>query len=375
MVNPLAQLWIAGSLAAVTDCGDGQSPKAPEIVPLAQAQVVKLYLPHLLEADGLIAVRHPSEIKAMTAAGATVASNGLIGRNRRYGRLVSPRFQMGAGAALRSGLHIDPIRATNAFRAIEVGTSAIAPGGEVHSYVPPDAPKGATLKQADIASGAAFFMADACPAMLALQAFPHADSIAARNRQKTVIASLGRGLDWLIIRADDLEQVDRRAPNRLLHDALAFHSCGVLTDNDAARALASRFVKLALSQTRADGVFIEKGGSDTNYQAVAVKLSADLLLTGYTAPEAERLNTAWQTGAVWLGNRIFADGTIDSSNNTRTCKGGESFLGTPKKASVSSVYGALIYIGELASDEGIKRAASRVAAWAEANPRTDPCFP
>jgi hypothetical protein len=374
MVSPLAQLCIAGSLAAVAACGDGQSPKAPPIVPVDHAQLVKLNLPHLLEADGLIAARHPSEAKAMTASGAAVDSSGLIGRNRRYGRLVSPRFQMGAGTALRLGLHIDPTRAANAFRAIEIGTSAIAADGEVQSHVPPDAPYGATLKQADIASGAAFFMADACPALLALEAFPDAHSVAAQNRRQTVIASLGRGLDWLIIRADDLEQVDRRAPNRLLHNALAFHGCGVLTDNHAARALASRFVGLALSQTRADGVFTEKGGSDTNYQAVSVKLAADLLLTGYTAPDADRLNLAWQAGAVWLGNRISPDGTIDSSNNTRTCEGGESFLGTPKKISVSGVYGALIYMGELASDESMKEAAARLAAWAEANPRTDPCL-
>lgn len=382
MANLITKFCFVAAFALIS-CGDDGTPASVGGMsnsqasiggsPVASGPVTAIPLPTVQEADGLVAVRHPLEARAIAASGGAINANGLIGRNRQYGRLVSPRFQLGAGAALRLGLHLDPTLANNGFRAIEVGTSAIASDGAVQSDVPPDAPAGTTLDRSDLASGAAFFMADACPALLALQAHPNADTIAEPRRRETVIAVLGRGLNWLIALADDLERVDRAAPNRLLYDALAYHSCGVLTGNNAAQTHARRFVALALSQTRTDGVFIEKGGSDTSYQAVSVRLAADLLLTGYAATDSQTLNNRWQAGAIWLGNRILADGRIDSSANTRTCHGGESFLGVEKTVSAPGVYGAMIYMAELASNDGLKSAAARLSAWAQANPNSDGC--
>jgi hypothetical protein len=364
----------ASAALLIVACGNPlpeQSVRADSIE-MTQHKIVQL--PSLSEADRLIAERHPVEASAIAAPGAAVDDRGLIGRNREYGRLVSPRFQLGAGAALRIGLQAEPQLAINGFRAIEAATLAVAPDGEVVSIEPPDAPIGVKLSAGDKASGAAFFMADACPALLALRASADAARIADTARQEQAIAAIGRGLHWLSAQADELEKVDRAAPNRLLYDALAYHSCAVLTDNRDARVLSERFVALALSQTRKDGVFVEKGGSDSSYQAVSLRLALDLLLTGYDGADAEKLQAAWQSGTIWLGNRIMADGRIDSSANTRTCKGSESFLGVPKKVSPPGVFGALIYAGELIPSAGLVAAAGRLSKWARANPKVDPCF-
>jgi hypothetical protein len=355
-------------------CGDSVSGKPVHADEIRMMAVTNLRLPSLNEADAKIVALHRREASAVAAPGAAIDTNGLIGRNRRYGKMISPRLQLGAGAALRVGLHGNGGMAINGFRAIEVGTHAIAPDGEVVSIKPPDAPIGAELSKADEASGAAFFMADACPALMALRSTPNLGAIADAGRQARVIAALDRGLRWLMWRANDLERIDRTVPNRLLYDALAYHGCGVLTGNKEAQNLSRRFVALALGQTRSDGVFVEKGGSDTTYQAVSVRLALDLLLTGYQAEDARQLNLAWQSGAIWLANRIMADGSIDSTGNTRTCKGGESFLGTEKKVWPPGVYGALIYAAELMPNSGINSAAGRLSAWARANPRADPCF-
>jgi hypothetical protein len=364
--------WAAFAMAACDDKSPGQ-PVGVDIVRALPAE--NLRLPSLYDADKLIAERHVLEASAIAAPGAAIDANGLIGRNRRYGKMVSPRFQLGAGAALRVGLHADRQMAIKGFRAIEAAARAIAPDGDVVSTEPPDAPVGAKLSIADKASGAAFFMADACTAILALRSSPDSSKFADAARQAEAVAALGRGLRWLMQRSNDLESVDRKAPNRLLHDALAYHSCGVLTENKDAQNLAARFVALALGQTRTDGVFVEKGGSDTTYQAVSVRLALDLLLSGYNATDAQQLNIVWQSGVIWLGNRIMADGRIDSTGNTRTCAGGESFLGTKKKVSPPGVYGALIYAAELVPNDQMKAAAARLSAWAQANPRTNPCFP
>ncbi len=265
--------------------------------------------------------------------------------------------------------------AINGYRAIEAATFAIGPDGDVVSVKPPDAPVGAQLTSAVAASGAAFFMADACPALIALGTSPDAGEVADAARREQVIAALDCGLRWLITQSDDRERVDRRAPNRLLYDALAYQGCGVLAENTDTRILSGQFVALALSQSRRDGVFVEDGGSDTTYQAVAVRLALDLLLTGYRQLDAQHLHIAWQSGAVWLGHRIMTDGRIGSTGNTRTCPGGESVLGTQQKVSPPVVYGALIYAAELGSGPDMKAAAARLSEWATANPRTDPCFP
>jgi hypothetical protein len=265
--------------------------------------------------------------------------------------------------------------ALNGFRAIEVATVAIHSDGEVVSEIPPDTPAGAVLTPGDRASAAAFFLADACPAMLALRENPGKRSIIDAEKRQRVKDALGRAIGWLVGQAAALEAVDRRAPNRLLYDALAYQSCGALAGNDAATSMSVRFTGLALAQTRDDGVFVEKGGSDTTYQAVSVRLALDLLLTGYAGGDAARLNAAWQRGAIWLGNRIGQDGRIDSSANTRTCKGGEAFLGVEKKVWPPGVYGALIYAAELVPHEGVGAAAARLSKWALANSKADPCFP
>jgi hypothetical protein len=210
-----------------------------------------LQVPSVYDAE-----RHRKEALAIAAPGAAVDATGLIGRNGRYGKMVSPRLQLGSGAALGIGLHADRQMAINGFRAIEVGTQAIAADGEVVSVTPPDAPVGAELSISDKARGAAFFMADACPAVLTVRASPDAEPFVDKARRDHVIAALDRGLRWLMQHAGELERVDRRAPNRLLYDALAYHSCGVLMDNKAAQTLATRFAALALSQTRKDGVFV-----------------------------------------------------------------------------------------------------------------------
>jgi hypothetical protein len=359
---------------ALWACGGSVSGKPTHADKIRMTLVPDLSLPALVEADARIVASHRLEASAIAAPGASIDANGLIGRNRRYGKMVSPRLQLGAGAALRVGLHADQVMAANGFRAIEVATQAIASNGEVVSIKPPDAPVSAELSAPDKASGAAFFLADACPALIALRSRVDADAIGDATRQAKVVAAIDRGLRWLTLQASELERVDRAAPNRLLYDALAYHSCGVLTGNADAQNLSRRFVALALSQTRSDGVFIEKGGSDTTYQAVSVRLALDLLLTGYQAEDARQLNMAWQSGAIWLGNRIMADGRIDSTGNTRTCKGGESFLGTEKKVWPPGVYGALIYAAELMPNDGLKSAAARLSTWARANPRADPCF-
>ena len=77
---------------------------------------------------------------------------------------------------------------------------------------------------------------------------------------------------WLALPSNRayLKREDADAPNRLLFDALAYGLSGVLCNDDELKQIGRRFVDLAMAQYRAsDGVFLEKGGWDSSYQAVA----------------------------------------------------------------------------------------------------------
>jgi biotin operon repressor len=339
-------------------------------------RAASITLPSLFEADRTLFAAHPRELEVIARPGANVDAAGLLNENRRFGRMYSPRFQLGGGAALRVGIHQDnPAMARAGFRAIAAGSRAIAADGEVVSFLPPNAPVGAELRPGDRASGAAFYLSDACTGLLVLEASPRADEVASAAQRAAVLAAMGRAISWLARNSDPLLAVDRAAPNRLLYDALAFQSCGALVGDAHGMAQSRTFVAAALAQLRDDGVFVEQGGHDTSYQAVSVRLALDVLLSGYTGEDAAALQGAWLNGARWLSGRIMADGRIDSSGNTRTCGGGESFLGRRKRVSPPSVYAALIYAAELSSDGDLRGAAGRLSAWAQANPRTNPCYP
>jgi hypothetical protein len=370
--------YIPVAIVAVflASCGIAVEYRDEKLSPMRDVVLVnQLTLPGMEATDRLVFERHPLELSAVAAPGAAIDSQGLIGKNRKYGRMVSPRFQLGAGSAVRVGLHRDERTMSQAgFRAIEAGVSAIAQDGQVMSETPPDASAGAVPSDGDKASGAAFFLSDACSAMLALQSSEKADEVTEMMGRALVTEALGRAAVWLLSQRSALQRVDRHAPNRLLFDALAFQACGALIDNQMLKDAAQPFVAAALAQARSDGVFAEKGGSDTTYQAVSVRLALDLLLSGYSGGNEKELNLAWQRGAIWLGTRIMADGRIDSTGNTRTCSGGESFMGAEKRVWPPGVYGALIYAGELSENVMTIAAAQRLSKWAQANQRSDPCF-
>jgi hypothetical protein len=323
------------------------------------------------EADTFVAQRFANELSELGKAGANIDAKGLLNENRQWGALYSPRFQMEAGTALRIGLAQNNRKMSAAgFRAILASMSAIAPDGAVVSRLPKELFPNIVPSTEDQASGAAFFLASACPAILAAKG--HDVGFATAQEFEDVSQALARAIIWLETQDDVLVDADRRAPNRLLFDALAFQSCNEVAGRKTSKA--EKFVRLALKQYRDDGVFVEGGGSDTTYQAVSVRLSLEILLAGYAQDNAENLWIAHLQGARWLAQRVGTDGSVDSSQNTRTCGGGEAFMGKKKRLSVKTVFQALAYAGIIAADSGLTDAAMRVSNWSRANPRTDPCL-
>ena len=330
----------------------------------------------LVAADAEAYRSFPDALDALATARLPTDDFGLIGRNRTWGAMYSPRFQLGAGAALRVALASGhPAPARRAFRAVEAGAEVVRADGSVPSRLPPEI--GGTPSAADQASGAAFFLGDACLGLLALDASGTADAVASHDRREAVADALGRAVAWLLSQEGVLLGADRLAPNRLLFNARAFQACGALAE-DSARAAAAeaagRFIEAALALHRPDGVFVEGGGHDTSYQGVAVRVGEDVLLAEY--PDADgRLRSALGAGAGWLAGRVDPNGVVDSSGNTRTCAGGETVFGEPKRIAIADVFAGLAYAGVRTGDDAVLDAAARVARWARENAGAGPCAP
>lgn len=314
------------------------------------------------------------ELGSIAGSGVPPEGTPLIGRNRTWGDLYSPRFQVGAGfavriaAAAREGAALE-----RAFSAVSVAVRDQNEDGSLPSSVPDSVGMGQQPGPADVASAVAFYLQDACPALLALAAVDPRGDFVALEARSDLEARLAAALGWLETQTDRLRQVDAQAPNRLLHNAVAFQSCAVLTQTSAGLGLAEAFVALALAFQNGDGVLEEAGGTDTSYQAVSLEQMIELLQAGYTDPDGA-LASALQAGLRWLEGRVTGDGRIDSTDNTRTCGGCEVFLpgDPPKQVSVSAVFRALAY-GSASQRRIEAAAADRFIAWLRTRPATS-CF-
>jgi hypothetical protein len=154
-----------------------------------------------------------------------------------------------------------------------------------------------------------------------------------------------------------LKRDDANAPNRLLFDALAFGLSGVLAGDDDLKQLGRRFVDLAMTHYReSDGVFLEKGGHDSSYQAVAA-----LKLQVWTLYFADKkLETAIDKAVRWELGRVGPDGRVDTTGNTRTGQGQEHWMGHEKDTNLSEITLCLLYHYARTGDPKSLNAARRI---------------
>ena len=105
-----------------------------------------------------------------------------------------------------------------------------------------------------------------------------------------------------------------------------------------------------------DSVFLEKGGHDSSYQAVAA-LNLQVWTTYF--PD-EKLDAAVERAVGWLRGRVAADGRIDVIGNTRTGLGQEQWRGHDKGVDLSEITLCLLYDFARTGDPDSLAAARRI---------------
>jgi len=136
-------------------------------------------------------------------------------------------------------------------------------------------------------------------------------------------------------------------------------------NNDEAREVATSFVAKATKQVNEKhGYFIEGGGFDSSYNAVATALALRLLLIGYGGHDLHLICT---NAIRWQSERVFDSGEVSTEGNTRVRPGksGESFLGREKDVDVGHVVEAFMLASQVLSDQTLDKLAMSVVRFYE----------
>ncbi|HBC57716.1 MAG TPA: hypothetical protein DCZ03_11175, partial [Gammaproteobacteria bacterium] len=156
-----------------------------------------------------------------------------------------------------------------------------------------------------------------------------------------------RALGWVEIHYQDLYQHDRRTSNRMLFNVVALQLGAEWVVRPGAAELAQIWLREVLSQQTKEGVFLEKGGWDSSYQAVSCLNLMWLMM----ATQEAQLTSPIARGMKWLSSRVSADGEISVVGNTRTGRRQEKFFAKVKRVNYFEVALAFFYWGELSGEK------------------------
>jgi len=261
--------------------------------------------------------------------GARPDAQGLVTYNQ--GGFKSPEFQRGAMHYLiRAVVRQDQHDVEEGWRAID---ATFREQTEEGKFGRQRAPHGGP-------SAVAFWLADLDQALLILRESELEPVY--KDRINLLLPKIHKAARWLAEPRyqERLTHDNAAAPNRLLFAALAYGLSGILADDAELKQLGRRFVDLAMTHYRkSDGVFLEKGGPDSSYQAVAaLKLQVWIL----HFPD-KQLKAAIDRAVAWELGRVGPDGRIDVTGNTRTGLGQERWMGHEKDVNQSEVTLCLLY--------------------------------
>ena len=301
--------------------------------------------------------RIPAERLRVLIGDSRPDEQGFIGTNHRAGQWIEAGTQRGSCRTVIYGVVTgDLAAADDAWRGIEVTfTHQRADGG----FEANDRPNGASAKPFGAAVETAFFfLQELGRAILVIRQSPHekhfhARIVALEPKIRRAMAFVASGYDTIIANST-------HAVNRIIIAAKAFGLCGLALHDDQLVATARRLIAHALTRRDQEGVFIEKGGRDSSYNAVSILFGQTLALH-LPLPDFEE---ALPKAVAWQLTTIRANGEVDVSGNTRTGVGKEkSYFGDPKNVNYGEIVQALTLYGLVNHDKTTLATADRVYAF------------
>jgi hypothetical protein len=297
----------------------------------------------------------PDLFQALTNNGEPDA-NGLVGAHRKQNRWYeSGKQRSGCWYLIGAVVAGDEARADRAWTSIEATFARQLPDGGFLSNQQPNRNHPPTFEER--VETAFFYLQELGHALLVVRKSPLAGHF--ENRIVALEPKLRRACAFIDSGYDTIFPKVGHTTNRLFIAAKAFGLCGVVLKDEALQARARELVKTALSQRDADGVFLEKNGRDSSYNAVSLLMARVLWLH----LPIEGLDEALVRAMAWERTRITPEGDVIAEGNTRTGLGQEkSFTGGIKQINRREVALALCYHALVHDDPGAVDLAAKVFA-------------
>jgi len=302
----------------------------------------------------------PAETFApLLAAQGEPDANGLVGYHRQQGQWYQAGMQRGGCWYLIGGVVAgDLARVEKAWTSIDATFARQVADGGFLSVKKPYDKELQTFD--DRVETTYFYLQELGHAILVLKQSPFEPVF--RERIEALKPKTRRAVDFVHSGYDGIVRKVGHTANRLLIAAKAFGLCGVWLDEPRDREAARKLVAVALTLRDADGVFVERGGRDSSYNAVSLLMAQVLALHLPDLPIAE----AMQKAMAWQRTRIRPTGEVEIGGNTRTGLGQEKSRGEGiKKVNYREVALALCYYGLVHADPTTIDLAAKVAAWRE----------
>ncbi len=326
-LRPIAPFVLAMCLfAAVVGCQRAVASPPDTARPMLTTQPVR-------ELDLLR--RFPPGLIDSISAGGKPDANGMVGFNKpkwyEAGMQRSAMWTLIA-AALRN----DQAGADDAWRAIDATFDRQLPTGGFEIVQTPDA-KYAPSRTTSVTTSF-FWLQELSHALLVLQQSELAPHFA--DRIEVLKPKMKRAYAFIHADLDEIIKVHRKATNRMFIAAKAFALGGILLEDDTLLQASRQIIREALAQQDAAGFLPENGGADTGYNAVAI-LFAHTLAIYLNAPE---LDAALDRAMAWQLARIDPNtGIVDVSQNTRTGRGQETYMGKVKTLNYAEIAMAISF--------------------------------
>ncbi|HVU86392.1 MAG TPA: hypothetical protein VHD36_03660 [Pirellulales bacterium] len=250
----------------------------------------------------------------------------------------------------------DEERAADAWKSIQATfATQIDDGGFAGGGKPGDLP---ITVYAIRVENAYFFLQELGRALLVLQASPLAPRF--QKQVEEVTPKMRRACDFIQKGYPTILPKVGHTANRLVIAAKAFGLCGLVLNDAQMIESAHKLLKLALERRDDEGVFIERGGRDSSYNAVVILMGQHLSIY---VPEPE-LDAAIEKAMRWERTRIKPTGEIEIEGNTRTGTGKElAGSGGIKQVNYREVSEALFYYGVLHNEPETVHLAQQVHSW------------
>ena len=214
-----------------------------------------------------------------------------------------------------------------------------------------------------------FFVEAAAHSVLILRADPMGKAFA--PRMDALLDGLARAAQWMT-RAD-VESAGRARNRPFTHRRFlvgaALGEAAVVLNDPALRRKSEDYIREGLALQEIDGVNPEKGGHDSNYQAVGLSYALRYYRLVADAPLQSEMRGPLDKGVRWLAGRVDQNGEISSEGNTRSGGEEKNRDGTPKGVNYTWAVRTFADWGFISGDTQDEALARRIwARWQVVKP-------